>query len=46
MNGFYSQAARAVRVWCFFSSSTFDASLRTTSLDDPDLVGVWDSYEA
>jgi len=25
---------------------TLDASLRTTSLDDPDLVGVWDSYQS
>jgi len=25
---------------------TLDASLRTTSLDDPDLAGVWDSYQA
>jgi hypothetical protein len=25
---------------------TLDASLRITSLDDPDLVGVWDSYQA
>lgn len=25
---------------------TLDASLRMTSLDDPDLVGVWDSFSA